>query len=224
MLALDREPMADGMESGIIVERGEDEIYREGSRLRRGDTLIGGWARVHRKDRRVAMTEDISLSDWNQGQAWWKKSPAYMIQKVAEVHALKKAFPGFLKKDIPQDTTLEIEGVTVESIEAEPIEQPVLEAPDDLQTDETIQQQAVSSDEPLTAGLFPADFDPNKPVFSDRGHFMEMAKEHLQISVNDVCAYLGVDKPQEIDSDNSFIPQWATLNDAYEHVEAGAAS
>ncbi len=61
-------------------------------------------------------------------------------------------------------------------------------------------------------------------MFSDRGHFMEMAKEHLQISVNDVCAYLGVDKPKEIDSDNSFIPQWATLNDAYEHVEAGAAS
>lgn len=126
MLALEREPQADGMESGIVVMNSLDaEVYRDGSRLRKGDVLIGGWAKVYRKDRRVPVTEDVPLDEWDKGQAFWKKSPGYMIQKVAEVHALKKAFPGFLKKDIQQD--LEIEGITVDSIDPTLMAPPVLE-------------------------------------------------------------------------------------------------
>lgn len=90
-------PEFDGLEAGITVlvtETGELE-HREGAAYYPdlGEQLIGGWAKVYRKDRSRPSYEEVSLKEYDKGQSKWKDSPATMIRKVALVHALREAFP-----------------------------------------------------------------------------------------------------------------------------------
>lgn len=93
-------PNFDGMESGVVVITRDGElIRREGSIV--GSTtekLVGGWARVHRKDRQHPSYDEVSISEYSTGKSMWKApqnggKPATMIRKVAQVHALREAFP-----------------------------------------------------------------------------------------------------------------------------------
>lgn len=89
-------PEYDGMESGVIVER-EGEIVEEvGDFLLSGDTVLGGWARVHFKNRRHAMYKRVRLETYNTGRSRWKADPVGMIVKVAEADALRSSFPTML--------------------------------------------------------------------------------------------------------------------------------
>lgn len=86
----------DGMEHGVTVLTRDGEILdREGQACygEIGETLIGAWCRVYRKDRRIPITAKVSLSEFNQGRAQWKTMPAVMIDKVAQTTALRSAFP-----------------------------------------------------------------------------------------------------------------------------------
>lgn len=91
-------PQYDGFEAGVIVfvpEVGE-LIHREGSIVYDGDsgeTLLGGWAKVYRKDRTRASYEEVKLSEYDTGKSLWNGKKATMIRKVALVHALREAFP-----------------------------------------------------------------------------------------------------------------------------------
>ncbi len=55
--------------------------------------LTGGWAEVFRKDWEKPVREEVSLSEYNTGRAMWAKIPETMIKKIAEVAALRIAFP-----------------------------------------------------------------------------------------------------------------------------------
>lgn len=90
-------PQFDGLEAGVKVfvpEAGQIE-YREGAAYYPdlGEQLIGGWAKVYRKDRSRPSYEEVSLKEYDKGQSKWKEAPATMIRKVALVHALREAFP-----------------------------------------------------------------------------------------------------------------------------------
>ena len=90
-------PEFDGLEAGITVlvtETGAIE-QREGAAVYPdlGEQLIGGWAKVYRRDRSRPAYEEVSLKEYDKGQSKWKDSPATMIRKVALVHALREAFP-----------------------------------------------------------------------------------------------------------------------------------
>lgn len=91
----DANPDFEGTEIGTVVcypdgtmHRNEGEAYYPMA----GQTLLGGWARVHRKGRRPYYTE-VALQEYDTGKGLWKSKPATMISKVAEVHALRGAFP-----------------------------------------------------------------------------------------------------------------------------------
>lgn len=87
----------DGMESGVIVQREDsDPVYRPGDLVLRNETLIGGWAKVHRKDRKIPSDEALNLATFNTNRSRWKADPAGMIVKCAEASALRKAFPSNL--------------------------------------------------------------------------------------------------------------------------------
>lgn len=83
----------DGMESGVIVQVGDEIVNREGDILYRGDTILGGWATVHFKNRKYPMKKRLKLDTFNTGQSRWKKDAAGMIVKCAEADALRSAFP-----------------------------------------------------------------------------------------------------------------------------------
>lgn len=100
-------PAFDGFEAGVKVydpESGNIE-YREGAAYypAMGEQLIGGWARVYRKDRSRPAYEEVALEEYNTNQSKWKSSPATMIRKVAMVHALREAFPGTIQGMYDED-------------------------------------------------------------------------------------------------------------------------
>lgn len=89
-----------GMESGVIVttaaELGTGIIEREGDLVMDDEKLIGGWAKVYRKDREKPFYRRLKLSTFNTGRSRWEKDPAGMIVKCAEADALRTAFPTHL--------------------------------------------------------------------------------------------------------------------------------
>ena len=86
----------DGIEAGIIVLRGDEVMELEGCFQQAKDVLLGGWARVYRKDRRVPTVSKVNLSEYDKGNSIWNEKKATMISKIAKVHALREAFPSQL--------------------------------------------------------------------------------------------------------------------------------
>nr|DAK85226.1 MAG TPA: RecT protein [Caudoviricetes sp.] len=93
----ERHPAYDGFEAGVIVLTADGQLLnREGSIVYDGDggeTLLGGWAKVYRKDRTRASYEEVKLTEYDTGKSLWNGKKATMIRKVALVHALREAFP-----------------------------------------------------------------------------------------------------------------------------------
>lgn len=95
----ERHPQYDGMTSGIIVLNDGGIEYRQGILKFKDEELLGGWAEVFRKDRTHSSRIEVSFEEYagrkkdgtlnNQ----WATKPATMIRKVAQVQALKEAFP-----------------------------------------------------------------------------------------------------------------------------------
>ncbi len=93
MQMAERHPNFDGFEAGVIILTDGQIEYREGSITYEGEQLLGGWAKVYRKDRTRPAYDEVKLSEYNTGKSLWAKKPATMIRKVALVHALREAFP-----------------------------------------------------------------------------------------------------------------------------------
>lgn len=89
----ERHPAYDGFEAGVIVLNESGVEYREGSIVYEGEELLGGWARVYRKDRTRPSYDEVKFSEYNTGKSLWAAKPVTMIRKVALVHALREAFP-----------------------------------------------------------------------------------------------------------------------------------
>lgn len=96
----EQHPQYDGKESGVITKT-KDGVYkkREGSFVPEEETLVGGWAKVYRKDRSHPEVVTVSLKEVSSKDRGgnptrsWASMPATMIEKVAKVRALREAFP-----------------------------------------------------------------------------------------------------------------------------------
>lgn len=88
-------PQFDGFEAGVVVlDTVVSEIlHREGSIVYEGEQLLGGWAKVYRKDRSRPYYDEVNFGEYTTGKSLWNNKPATMIRKVALVHALREAFP-----------------------------------------------------------------------------------------------------------------------------------
>lgn len=94
-------PAYDGMESGIIVENiqsGEITERRGTFYLKKKENLVGGWARVYRKNWSYPIYCSVSFDevaqrkkDGNLNSNWAGKG-ATMVEKVAKVRALRETF------------------------------------------------------------------------------------------------------------------------------------
>lgn len=94
MRIADENPSYEGIEDGVIVQTKNGEIIdRVGCVKYNGETLIGGWAKVYRSDRKIPFISRVDLKEYSKGQATWNQLPMVMINKVGKVSALRKAFP-----------------------------------------------------------------------------------------------------------------------------------
>lgn len=89
----------DGMESGVIVQKEDGSLEeRQGTFKLSNETLVGGWARVYRKDWSHPIYSSVSFDEVAQktGQGKlnsnWSNKGATMVEKVAKVRALRETF------------------------------------------------------------------------------------------------------------------------------------
>lgn len=96
-----KNPNYDGMESGVIVqvkETGEITERKGTFYLRDIENLVGGWAKVFRKDWQhptycsVAFDEVAQKKSDDSLNANWSGKGATMVEKVAKVRALRETF------------------------------------------------------------------------------------------------------------------------------------
>lgn len=144
-------PQFNGIESGVIVLNSNNEIIeRNGSFKLPTDTLVGGWARVYRKDWEfpiycgVTYNECVQKKGDGTPNSQWTKQPTMMIEKVAKVRALREAFVEDLagmyeeeemNQDIPKEKTTGKEKSEQVIIEAK-VEEAVEETPETISFEE----------------------------------------------------------------------------------------
>lgn len=94
-------PNYNGMESGVIVEKIEtgDIIERQGTfYLKSKENLVGGWAKVYRKNWEFPTYCSVSFEEVAQKKSDgtlnsnWTGKGATMVEKVAKVRALRETF------------------------------------------------------------------------------------------------------------------------------------
>lgn len=105
-------PEYDGMESGVVVTHSETDEIRDlqGDFIPEDCKLVGGWAKVHFKNRKVAIYRRLNVETFDKGFANWSSNKAGMIVKCAEADALRSSFPNslggmYLENEMPGVTT-----------------------------------------------------------------------------------------------------------------------
>lgn len=97
-------PQFDGIEAGVIVLRGSEVHHMDGGFHLPGDQIVGGWAKVYRKNLSRPISKSVTLQEY-QGKRYdkekgemvvtkmWAEKTATMIEKVPIVQGLREAFP-----------------------------------------------------------------------------------------------------------------------------------
>lgn len=116
-------PNYDGMESGIIIQKEDDSVEERRGTFKLGnERLVGGWARVFRKDWSHPTYSSVSFDEVAQKTSSgsynsnWSNKGATMVEKVAKVRALRETFVEDL------GGMYEVEEMQAEVINQEPIE------------------------------------------------------------------------------------------------------
>lgn len=136
MRIADEQPTYDGIEDGIVVQTSDRKIVdREGCIMYPGETLLGGWAKVYRSDRKFPASIRLDLKEYSKGQSTWSSMPKTMINKCSKVAALRKAFPNAYQGLYSED---EIKNTIV----------PEMEIQDDANVINTTKVYDINSEEP----------------------------------------------------------------------------
>jgi phage recombination protein Bet len=163
-------PEYDGMESGVIVTSKDGVVtYREGDLVLDSESLVGGWARCHRKDRQHPSFDALKLSTFTTGKSRWAKDPAGMIVKCAESSALRKAFPTQLGGLYSKDEMDHLSDTRIESRAAGSVSPMV--------TASSLDQLAASIEK---------EFKPPQPTLPERFAACKTHKEALKLR-DDIC-------------------------------------
>ena len=126
-------PNYDGMECGIIVQKEDGSIEERQGTFKLGtEQLVGGWARVFRKDWTHPTYSSVSFNEVAQRKtdgslnSNWSTKGATMVEKVAKVRALRETFVEDLagmyeaeeiQQDIPQQEPIEVQADVIEQTE-----------------------------------------------------------------------------------------------------------
>lgn len=90
----DAHPQFDGIESGLVVMSDDGDVRDIPGAMRLPNVkIIGGWARVWRKDHKFPHESRLELSVYSSGKSRWQADPAGMIVKCTKAAAYREAFP-----------------------------------------------------------------------------------------------------------------------------------
>lgn len=141
----------DGMESGVIVQNKETSeiIERKGTfYLRDSENLVGGWAKVYRKDWQhptycsVGFDEVAQKKSDGSLNANWSGKGATMVEKVAKVRALRETFV----EELGGMYEAEEMGVDLPN-ETAPQKQEIIQQDEPIEVDATPAENVVNMDE-----------------------------------------------------------------------------
>ena len=103
-------PQFDGRKQGIVVLKDSGEVEeRNGTFKLQGEKLVGGWAKIYRKDWAYPVYVTVSFDEVAQKKndgslnANWSSKGATMVEKVALVRGLREAFVEDLGGMIDED-------------------------------------------------------------------------------------------------------------------------
>ncbi|HFI0686978.1 TPA: phage recombination protein Bet [Streptococcus suis] len=128
----DSHPQFDGKEAGVIYLQDGEVKYSRGAFIPKGAEILGGWAKVYRKDRTYPTETEVSFEEYDNskirakikeltqqgkditypvmgsygkpiGENNWDTMPCVMIRKVALVSAYREAFPAELGSNYEAD-------------------------------------------------------------------------------------------------------------------------
>lgn len=128
----DSHPQFDGKEAGVIYLQDGEVKYSRGAFIPKGAEILGGWAKVYRKDRAYPTETEVSFEEYDNskirakikeltqqgkditypvmgsygkpiGENNWDTMPCVMIRKVALVSAYREAFPAELGSNYEAD-------------------------------------------------------------------------------------------------------------------------
>lgn len=88
-------PNYKGKEDGIVVQRGNEIVKKNGACLYPGEIIIGGWCNTKymRGNTKATSYKEVSFAEYKQDNRQWNGKPAMMINKVAQAQSLRDAFP-----------------------------------------------------------------------------------------------------------------------------------
>lgn len=141
-------PQYNGSESGIIVLNKDGELIERkgGFFLKDSEQVVGGWAKVYRKDRKYPSDVQVTFEEYagrtkdGNLNSNWANRPATMIKKVALVQALREAFPNDLNNLYTEEEQGDIQ---MPMVDTTPIEQP---KPVQQNFQQPVQQQVIEQD------------------------------------------------------------------------------
>ena len=128
----DSHPQFDGKEAGVIYLQDGEVKYSRGAFIPKGAEILGGWAKVYRKDGTYPTETEVSFEEYDNskirarvkeltqqvkditypvmgsygkpiGENNWDTMPCVMIRKVALVSAYREAFPAELGSNYEAD-------------------------------------------------------------------------------------------------------------------------
>lgn len=146
-----KNPNYDGMESGVIVqvkETGEITERKGTFYLRDSENLVGGWAKVFRKDWQHPTYCSVSFDEVAQKKsdgslnANWSGKGATMVEKVAKVRALRETFV----EELGGMYEAEEMGVDLPN-ETAPQKQEIIQQDEPIEVDATPVENVVNMDE-----------------------------------------------------------------------------
>lgn len=148
----------DGYECGIICFDPETQevSYRNGSFKLPNEKILGGYARVYRKDRTHPVIAEVGFDEYASRKkdgslnAMWAKKPGTMIRKVALVQALRESFPSSFGGAFTEEEGDEF----IPEIPAEVIPEEPAEVPKAIEQKEKLPKQEVKAKGPVDNEFF----------------------------------------------------------------------
>lgn len=203
----DSNPDFEGTELGVVVLTAQGEIvHRPGEAYYKslGEQLLGGWARAYRKGRKPYYSE-VPMGEYSTGRNQWSKMPGTMITKVAEMHALRGAFPqDFQGMYSPEEMA---QAQPAGDVSVEPMQQPAEPAQQakPAPTDDDLEWLRSATASLAGVGYNEAEV---KPYLWAR--FKEGGRKGAEDAFKGMLAAVGADAPEQQEGDAPVEP------DAYE--------